>query len=255
LVIIVGGLLLSSQSWRAVEPPLGKVTPTSPKTTYGARNEHPLVAEMSKAQPAPVQVYLLLGGLVGSDGSVTSAGMFQLAKMLRALPDTTVATYTWDRWPDAHKAILANEGKAKIVVIGYSGGGSRATWLANMPLKPKIDLMVYYDPSPKWQMKPLSTNVTRALCYHNTRPMMWVPGLGNLGGGELVGETLGESSEATHSASIEIINIAEQHMLVQADQTLHRRTVEAVRALASAAPARSELSLASMQYKRLPQMP
>jgi hypothetical protein len=77
------------------------------------RAEHALVAEMIKAQMAArggglegflsdrnretlvksVQVYLLLGGLVGSDGSVTSAGMFQLAKMLRALPDTEVRTY------------------------------------------------------------------------------------------------------------------------------------------------------------------
>jgi len=107
--------------------------------------------------------------------------MFHLANMLRELPDTTVTTYNWNSWPDAYRAILTNQGKAKIVVIGYSGGGSRATWLANMPSKPQIDLMVYYDPSPRWQMKPISANVKRALCYHNTNPMMWVPGIGTLG--------------------------------------------------------------------------
>jgi hypothetical protein len=48
------------------------------------------------------------------------------------------------------------------MVIGYSGGGSRATWLANLPAKPKIDLMVLYDPSPTWQMKAIYANVKKA---------------------------------------------------------------------------------------------
>jgi hypothetical protein len=203
LVSIASGVLLSTQSCRA-EPSLGKGTPATREMMQLVSDEHALVAEMIKGQLAArsgglerslsdrnretdidletgksVQIYLLLGGLVGSDGSVTSAGMFQLAKMLRALPYTTVKIYTWDKWVEAYRAILANEGKAKIVVVGYSGGGSRATWLANMPSKPKIDLMVNYDPSPKWQMKPIGTNVKKALCFHNTKPLMWVPGIGD----------------------------------------------------------------------------
>ena len=234
------------------------------------RDEHTLIAEMIKAQMAArrgglerslsdrnretlvrsVQVYLLLGGLVGSDGAVTSAGMFQLAKMLRALPDTKVRTYTWEKWAEAYKAILANEGKPKIVVIGYSGGGSRATWLANMPSKPQIDLMVNYDPSPKWQMKSIGSNVKKALCFHNTKPMMWMPGVGALGGGQLVGNAPGFSDRSGHGR-IESINIAEQHMLVQVDQSLHERTVKAVEALANATPARTESRLASLPCKKV----
>jgi hypothetical protein len=206
------------------------------------RNRETLVKSM--------QVYLLLGGLVGSDGSVTSAGMFQLAKMLRALPGTKVKTYTWEKWAEAYKAILANEGKAKIVVIGYSGGGSRATWLANMPSKPQIDLMVNYDPSPKWQMKSIGSNVKKALCFHNTKPMMWMPGVGALGGGQLVGNAPGFGGRSGHGP-IEIINIAQQHMLVQVDQSLHERTVKAVGALAGATPARTESRLASLPCKRV----
>ena len=275
LFSIVGGFSLSSQSCHAVEPSLGKGTPASPEIMQLVRDEHALVAKMIKAQLAAlgglerslsdrgretqktdsdsetvksVQVYLLLGGLVGSDGSVTSAGMFKLAKMLRALPDTTVTIYTWDKWAEAYKTILANEGKAKIVVVGYSGGGSRATWLANMPSKPQIDLMVYYDPSPKWQMKPISTNVKKALCYHNIKPMMWVPGIGDLGGGQLIGNALGSSGGTVNGPSIETINIAEQHMLVQIDQSLHERTVKAVRALAGAT---AESRLASINCRRV----
>jgi pimeloyl-ACP methyl ester carboxylesterase len=253
-----------------VEASLGKGTSASPEMMQLVRDEHALVAEMIKAQMAArggglerslsdrnretlvksMQVYLLLGGLVGSDGSVTSAGMFQLAKMLRALPGTKVKTYTWEKWAEAYKAILANEGKAKIVVIGYSGGGSRATWLANMPSKPQIDLMVNYDPSPKWQMKSIGSNVKKALCFHNTKPMMWMPGVGALGGGQLVGNAPGFSDRSGHGR-IESINIAEQHMLVQVDQSLHERTVKAVEALANATPARTESKLASLPCKKV----
>ena len=270
LISIVAGLLLGTQSCWAVEALLGKRTSASLETMQLVRDEHTLVAEMIKAQMAArggglerslsdrnpetlvrsVQVYLLLGGLVGSDGSVTSAGMFQLAKMLRALPDTKVRTYTWEKWAEAYKAILANEGKAKIVVIGYSGGGSRATWLANMPSKPQIDLMVNYDPSPKWQMKSIGSNVKKALCFHNTKPMMWMPGVGALGGGQLVGNAPGFSDRSGHGR-IESINIAEQHMLVQVDQSLHERTVKAVEALANATPARTKSRLASLPCKKV----
>ena len=269
LISIVAGLLLGTQSCWAVEALLGKRTSASLETMQLVRDEHTLVAEMIKAQMAArgggglerslsdrnretlvesMQVYLLLGGLVGSDGSVTSAGMFQLAKMLRALPGTKVKTYTWEKWAEAYKAILANEGKAKIVVIGYSGGGSRATWLANMPSKPQIDLMVNYDPSPKWQMKSIGSNVKKALCFHNTKPMMWMPGVGALGGGQLVGNAPGFSDRSGHGR-IESINIAEQHMLVQVDQSLHERTVKAVEALANAnsGPNRIQIGVTPVQ--------
>jgi hypothetical protein len=186
----------------------------------------------------PIRVYILLGGLAGPDGIVTSAGMFQLAKMLLTLPNTQVTTYTWDKWRQAYKAIRTNEGRAKIVIIGYSGGGSRATWLANMPSKPQIDLLISYDPSPQWQMKPVGDNVKKALIFHNINTM-WLPGLGHLGGGQLVGEARHNPGITVHAPSIETINIAEQHMLVQIDRTLHRRSLEAVRSLASAAPVRS----------------
>jgi hypothetical protein len=107
--------------------------------------------------------------------------------------------------------------------------------------------MVYYDPSPKWQMKPISTNVKKALCYHNIKPMMWVPGIGDLGGGQLIGHALG-SSRPVDGPSIETINIAEQHMLVQINQSVHERTVKAVRALAGAT---AESTLASIHCRRV----
>ena len=216
--------------------------PGEPDQAEPDRNADPPAAPITS-----VQVFLLLGGLVGTDGTVTSAGMFHLANMLRELPDTTVTTYNWNNWPDAYKTILAYQGKAKIVVVGYSGGGSRATWLANMPAKPQIDLMVHYDPSPRWQMKPISANVKKALCYHNTNPMMWVPGIGTLGGGELIASAAGRAGDAIAAPSIETVDIAEQHFLVQVDQSLHQRTVDAVRSLVNPPSARAAPNLFARQ--------
>jgi pimeloyl-ACP methyl ester carboxylesterase len=238
--------LLVPEQWA---PRPGSFAPLVPEDAEPEQGEEAQKPDQPAAPVTAVQVFLLLGGLVGADGTVTSAGMFHLASMLRALPDTTVTTYNWNKWPDAYRAILANQGKAKIVVIGYSGGGSRATWLANMPSKPKIDLMVHYDPSPRWQMKPIGINVKKALCYHNTRPMMWVPGIGSLGGGELVANVTADDVLAT--PAIETVDIAEQHFLVQVDQSLHQRTVEAVRSLLGPPAAQVAPNLSSSAQYRL----
>ena len=241
--------LLAPEQWA---PRPGSFEPLVPQPVEPDQAEQDQKADHPLALITTVQVFLLLGGLVGTDGTFTSAGMFHLANMLRELPETTVTTYNWNNWPDAYRAILANQGKAKIVVIGYSGGGSRATWLANMPSKPQIDLMVYYDPSPRWQMKPISANVKRALCYHNTNPMMWVPGIGPLGGGELVARAAAKAGDVLAGPAIENVDIAEQHFLVQVDQSLHQRTVDAVRSLVSPASARAAPNLnSSAQYRQV----
>ena len=58
VVSIVGELLLSSQPCRAVEPSLGKGIPASPQMMQRVRDEHSLVAEMSKANnPGPRPPY------------------------------------------------------------------------------------------------------------------------------------------------------------------------------------------------------
>ena len=65
-----------------------------------------------------------------------------------------------------------------------------------------------YDPSPRWQMEPLKGNVTKAVCYHNNWPLMF-----GLGGGQLTGP------------NVETVEVSEQHLLVQYDNTLHGRTL------------------------------
>lgn len=173
-----------------------------------------------------IRAHLLFGGVLGPDGVFDSAGMYALASMLGKIPGVTCRDYFWNNWQAAAQAIADEASSDKTIVIGYSGGGSRATWIANSGepgKRPRIDLMVLYDPSPSWQMEPIADNVVKAICYHNTSPEMFVPGIGALGGGRLM---------APHTA-LTTVDIAEQHLLVQADENLHRQTVAAVQSLAA----------------------
>jgi hypothetical protein len=174
--------------------------------------------------PAPFRkpkkhVYLLLGGLQGKDGWVTSAGMFGLRSSLAALPDVTVTTYDWPSYKRVEADIAALPKDDIVIVIGYSGGGAKATWLANRPSKPHIDLMIVYDPSPPWGMMVIGPNVKRAICYCNVTPAFF-----GLGGGVLKGR----------DTNVEIVNIYEQHLLVQINMTLHQRTIEEVKTVSKA---------------------
>ena len=191
--------------------------------SYAAVENDPTgsIAQAARMPDAPVpfrrvqkHVYLLLGGLQGKDGWVTSAGMFGLRASLAELPDVTVTTYDWPSYKKVAADIALLPKDDIVIVIGYSGGGAKATWLANLRSKPQIDLMVLYDPSPPWGMQVIGPNVKRALCYCNVTPAFF-----GLGGGVLRGRD-------TH---VETVKIYEQHMLVQIDQTLHRRTIEEVK--------------------------
>ncbi len=164
------------------------------------------------------KVFLLLGGLVGFDGDVTSAGMFKLEHMLEELPGVSVKSYAWSSFMTAAYDVQMT--KTLKVVVGYSGGGSRATWLANAIPMTMIDLMVLYDPSPWWETHPIGHNVKQGICYHNTKPEMWVPFIGQIGGGKLVG-----------TGNIITQNFAQQHLLVQFNEELHNETVKYVKKL------------------------
>ena len=80
---------------------------------------------------AKKHVYLLLGGINSTDGWVTSAGMFALRSSLAALPDVEVTTYEWASFKKAADDIALLPKDDIVIVIGYSGGGAKATWLAN----------------------------------------------------------------------------------------------------------------------------
>src|SRR5262245_55435069 len=138
--------------------------------SYAAVDNDPTgsIAPAAQTSEAPAQlrgvkkhVFLMLGGLQGMDGWVTSAGMYGLRSSLASLPDVTVTTYDWLSYKKVADDIALLPKDDVVIVVGYSGGGARATWLANLPSKPQIDLMIVYDPSPPWGMQVIGPNVKR----------------------------------------------------------------------------------------------
>jgi hypothetical protein len=130
--------------------------------------------------------------------------MISLSSTLNTIPGVTCENFLWTDYENAKAAIRTTPVNFMIVIIGYSGGGSRATWLVNEIPVINVDLMVLYDPSPAWQMKPIAGNVKRAICYHNTSPAMF-----GLGGGVLVGKQV-------ETMSTEVTRIADRRMVADA---------------------------------------
>ncbi len=202
----------TTQGPSAAAPPLGYAEATGSIDPFDP---------LPPIRRAKKHVFLLLGGLNGADGWVTSAGMYGLRSSLKALPDVELTTYNWQSYKDAYDAIALLPEDDIVIVIGYSGGGHKATWLANgysgVPgrywARPRIDLMVVYDASPTWAMMPIHDNVKRAINFRSVTPMFF-----GLGGGALVGNT-----------EIETVDVSEHHLLVQINETLHQRTVAEVK--------------------------
>src|SRR6516165_3371860 len=114
--------------------------------------------------------------------------------------------------------MLAHRLKAFGAVTTYN-------WTAREKVARRIDLLIAYDPSPAWSMSSLGRNVDKAICYCNSSPLM----LG-LGGAQLRGQ------------AVETVPISEQHLAVQFDQSLHKRTIAEIEKLAKADPPNSERS-------------
>jgi hypothetical protein len=167
------------------------------------------------------RIYVIRGGFIGPDGYLFSGGMDALAARIRLLPDVECDVWNWSSWTRIHDDLLADD-SAKRVLVGYSGGGSRATWIADYNPRPSLDLVVGYDPSPWYQTcanrqgRPfhLQGNVKKALCYYNTSPR-W----GMVGGGKFLGP------------QVTYYKLNQSHMMVQFNEQLHQMTLAAIAAL------------------------
>ena len=169
------------------------------------------------AQLRMKNVFVGLGGLIGPDGILDSEGISYLAEEIAKLPNTRVSTWTWDKWENLDQALARTLPSDLNVVLGYSGAGSRATYLVA-----RIDLLILLDPSPAWQMRTIEKNVKRAICFHNAAPALYIPFIGELGGGILRGVS---------GVPIETIDIAEEHLAVQEDESIRTRVLKEIEEL------------------------
>lgn len=105
----------------------------------------------------------------------------------------------------------------KVVILGYSLGGNSVSWVAEALADVPIDLVVAYDPTLNAPRFPLGKNVKRALSYHNCSRL----GTSLLFGGAVLTSTPG-------GPPIEITNIWNEHLLLQWNSALHRKTLDAI---------------------------
>jgi hypothetical protein len=165
-----------------------------------------------------VHVSVILGGLWGPDGYTWSQGIVALAQSIqRNMPHVQVRTWTWDLFDQVFQHLQELPKSTKRILVGYSGGGSRITYVAKERPLQRIDLAIGYDPSPRWQMMPLGPNVTKAICFHCLNP-----NLGDLGGGLFTG-----------IETIETVDTNDSHLQVQWDKRLHKRTLQEIAGLSS----------------------
>ena len=76
-----------------------------------------------------LNVFILLGGLIGFDGYAVSPGILLLAHRLEAFGEVT--TYTWGSQHEVTQRIANLPPNEKVVLIGYSGGGFAITEIAD----------------------------------------------------------------------------------------------------------------------------
>jgi hypothetical protein len=165
-------------------------------------------------------VYMLLGGMFGPDGialaPIENSGMIVMQAQLRAM-GCDVHVETWDNWARFIPMIGAG---ARNILIGYSGGGTRAIYLVDHPhFRQTIDLMILIDPSPKSQMRTVGENVKRVLLIYNSFPGRY----GVYGGGDLVINN--------HTPPVHRIEVHAPHLMVPELPQVQEAVFSAVREL------------------------
>lgn len=187
-----------------------------------------------------LHVTMLNGGFFGIDGTLFCQGMLALKTRIEQRFGVGVMLYDWAFWQRAEASFktrsLKAAGKRTIlkraegllkaqaaaggvnVVVAYSGGVSRLTWMDDPP----IDELICYDPSPRWQMEPIGPSIKRAITYQNPQATM-LSFYGWLGGGVLTAKPGGPV--------IERILTKRNHFTVQWDESLHQITLQRIAAL------------------------
>lgn len=107
----------------------------------------------------------------------------------------------------------------KVALIGYSLGGNSTAWAAQQ-IKREIALIVAYDPTvngPHLSNYVLGKHVERAICYRQVGHLITSAWFGR---GCLVGN------------QVEVVDVHEDHLLVQSDPRLHEMTIQALKGIA-----------------------
>ena len=150
--------------------------------------------------------------IYGQGGVVTSFGMYLLSQSIAKLyPKAIVTTHSWSD-PEAIASDMSKQ-SAPIVLIGYSLGANCVTWAAGATAK-QVALAVCYDPSVLSIVTQPKANIKRLLLYHNS-------------------DIEPEGHAIFIGPQVERTEISMPHLAVCYSSTLHAKTLEAIKLVAT----------------------
>lgn len=118
--------------------------------------------------------------LEGLGGDYTSQGCVQMANTMSTWPGYKVNLRSWSDWGRAAKAISETPKDVPVMVVGYSNGGSMATYVPYTCGR-VIQKLIGLDPTVWIPPKVLPTNVMQAICLKNVNPFSSFPPVGHAG--------------------------------------------------------------------------
>ena len=153
----------------------------------------------------------------GQGGWIVSGGMYNLGLRLRGL-GYSVSFHGAQEYAKVANAIDNTPDDIPCAGLGFSLGGNALAWMAQRVLRKtrKINLLVAYDPTkngPPLSEFELDDHVLRAISY---KQVGWFFTSFAFGRGVLVGP------------QVEVVETRNEHLLVQYDESLHRRTIAAL---------------------------
>lgn len=163
----------------------------------------------------------------GQGGWATSQGMRKLAFDLGSFGYTVVSGLNpqyEDRFAIKQIEDYANNehGRKKVVLVSYSLGCNAAARYADLLPHVQFDLIVGYDPTVNYFLKPLGSNVKTAICYHNRS---------RLGTSAIFGGAAFELVKGNAVTQLHTYDVYMDHTMVQNSSALHDITKNAIAAV------------------------
>lgn len=155
-------------------------------------------------------------------GFETSPGIIDMAREVSSWAGYTAVVREWHEWEKSVDALKSLPVGIRRGVVGYSNGGSMATYIANSGTV--IDFLVGMDATTWIPPKQLQINVRNAICFWNVNPFSSFPPVGHASYSLVKGNT------STKLLTYKIMNL---HGNVDTDPDNQKLVYEALKSLST----------------------
>lgn len=154
--------------------------------------------------------------LEGLGGDVTSPGVITMANRINTWPGLKAIVSNWSDWQAAAARLSALAPTDKACIVGYSNGGSLATYVTAQGMR--IDLLFGLDATIWIPPKAIPASVAKAICFWNVNPFSSLPPVGH------ARYTLADGNNKTKLLTRKIYN---SHMTVDTDPKIQDAVYQA----------------------------